>query len=268
MSRCFYQQPTCSSALSREHIISAAVLREVFGDPVKNVVTAELFGDKSLVDHEPAIRDVCESCNNVGLSPYDAAGIDFIRQVLPSHDPTGLRIKFSREVIGWLIKTHLNYFRVIRDRETNQAYYVNQDIKDALIQHQTVPINRYRLLVEGWIGEDYFWNANDPRHLEWFHYRSVRMRSQRILISDFRIKTLSTWLAVPSDGDYRQFDKRVWSALDELKRDRGFCLQLIDPNTAVRDGGVRLDRVLSLDEVKGFIGPAIRRDQQAGNPPA
>jgi hypothetical protein len=243
MPRCFYQQPTCSSSLSREHVISAAVFREVFGDPVRNVVTAELLGNKSLLDHEPTVRDVCESCNNVGLSPYDAAGIEFIRQVLPSHDPTGLRIKCNREAIGWLIKTHLNYFRVIRDRETDEVYAVNQSIKDALIQHKTVPVNRYRLLVEGWIGEDYFWDANDARHIPWFGYRSVRMRSQRIVISDFRIKTLVIWLVVPSDGDHREFNKRFRSALDEIRRDRGFRLQVIDPITALKDGSVQLNRV-------------------------
>jgi hypothetical protein len=250
---CFYNQPTCSGPLSREHVISAVVFREVFGDPVRNVVSGEfLFGGKSLIDLEPTIRDVCKDCN-ARLSPYDAAGVDFVRQFMPNRDPTGLHIKISREAIGWLIKTHLNYFRVIKDRETNSSYLVDQSIKDALIEHRTVPVSRYRLLIEGWIGEDYFWDANDPRHIPWFGYRSVRMHSQRVVISDFRIKTLSTWLVVPSDNDCREFNKRVWSALDELRKDRGFRLQMLDPRTAIKDGGVRLNRVLSLEEVKGFI---------------
>src|SRR5262249_43037155 len=152
--------PTCSKTLTREHVISATVLREVFGDPVRNVISGESVGHKFLVDHEPVVRGVCEDCNNNRLSSYDAAGAGFIRQFLPGHDPTGMRIKFSREAIGWLIKTHLNYFRLIKDRETQVAYVVDQGIKDAY-----------------------------PRHVPWFNYRSVRMRSQRIVISDFRIKT-------------------------------------------------------------------------------
>ena len=234
-------------------MISATVFREVFGDPIKNVVGGEFLGAKLLVDQEPAVRDVCEDCNNVRLSPYDAAGVDFIRQVIPSNDPTGLRIKFSREAIGWLIKTHLNYFRVIKDRETQTAYVVDQSIKDALIQHRPVPVNRYRLFVEGWIGEDYFWDAEDPRHIPWFEYRSVKMRSQ-IVISEFRIKTLVTWFIVPSDCDYRRFNERVLVALEDVKKHFGFQpLQMIDPRTAVQDGYVPLRQILSLDEVKSYI---------------
>jgi hypothetical protein len=159
MPRCFYQQPTCSAALSREHVISAAVFREVFGDPVRNVIRGEFLGDKFLIDQEPTVRDVCEDCNSVRLSPYDAAGVNFIRQLIPSSDPTGMSIKIDREALGWLLKTHLNYFRVIKERETRVSYVVDQSIKDALIQHRRVPINRYRLMIEGWVGESYFWET-------------------------------------------------------------------------------------------------------------
>jgi len=82
------------------------------------------------------------------------------------------------------------------------------------------------------------------------------MRSQRIVISDFRMKTLVTWLIIPSDGDYRRFNERVWSALREVKRDRGFQLQMVDPQTVVKDGVLLLQRVLSLEEVRRFIGPS------------
>jgi hypothetical protein len=96
MPGCFYKQSTCSTVLSREHVISGTVLREVFGDPVRNVISGEFLGLKGLVDHEPTVRDVCKECNS-WLSYYDAAGADFVRQVIPSGDPTGMRIKFSRE---------------------------------------------------------------------------------------------------------------------------------------------------------------------------
>ena len=109
-------------------------------------------------------------------------------------------------------------------------------------------------MMEGWVGESYFWDGDDPRHIPWFQYRSVRMRSQRIIISDFRIKTLVTWLIVPSEGDYRRFDERVWSVLEEVKRDFGFqSLQMIDPRAAVQDGYVPLLTVLPLEEVKRFL---------------
>jgi hypothetical protein len=228
-------------------------LREVFGDPIRNVISGEYLENRLLTDQQPAVRDVCTNCNN-GLSPYDAAGVSLIKQVMPNHDPSGLRISVSREVLGWLIKTHLNYFRVIPDRETRENYIVDQAIKDSLIQHRSVPVSRYRLMIEGWIGESHFWDSDDARQIPWFGYRSVRMRSQRIVISDFRIKTLVTWLIVPSDGDYRRFNERVWLALEDVKREFGFQpLQMIDPKTALQDGFVPLRRVLPLDEVKRFV---------------
>ena len=105
MPSCFYAQPTCVLGLSREHVISASVLKAVFGDPVRNSIKAEFLGTKTLIDHEPVIRDVCEKCNNEGLSPYDVAGVRLIKQLTAGHDPTGLRLFLSRETIGWLLKT-------------------------------------------------------------------------------------------------------------------------------------------------------------------
>lgn len=250
---CFYAQPTCCSALSREHVISASVLKAVFGDPIRNVIGAEFLGAKRLVNHEPVIRDVCEKCNNEGLTPYDAAGVSFVKQLMPSNDPTGLRLFLTREVIGWLLKTHLNYIRVIKDRETNEIYPVAQQLKSALIQQTELPNTLFRLLIEGWVGEQYFWDAEDPRHIPWFQYRSVRFISQRIVISDLRIKTLTTWIVIPSDASYDSFDERVSSVLDEVLKDFGFQHQPVDPRRAVEDGYVDLNRVLPVEAVKQFI---------------
>jgi hypothetical protein len=125
----------------------------------------------------------------------------------------------------------------------------------ATLVPKALPRTRFLHLIvdfeeEGWIGENHFWDAEDPRHVSWFGYHSVKMRSQRIVISDFRVKTLVTWLLVPSDGDYRRFNERVWSALEDVTRNFGFQpLQMIDPMTAVKDGYVSLRRVLLLSEV-------------------
>ena len=254
---CFYQQPTCSPRLSREHVISAAVLRAVFGDPIRNLIRGDCLGEKALLDHEPVVRDVCERCNNEALSDYDGAGVRLIQQLIPCLDPTGLRLKLTSETMGWLLKTHLNYFRVVKDAETDLVYPVDQRIKTALVQRSDVPKDLYRLLVEGWVGEPYFWDGDDPRHIPWFQYRSVRFTEQRILLSDFRIKTLTTWLLLPTDANYEEFEARSSSALAEVYRDFGFApLQAIDPAAVVRDGGITLANILELDAVKRFIVPS------------
>ncbi len=253
-SDCFYAQPTCVNGLTREHVISASVLKAVFGAPVKNIIRGEFLGTKTLIDHEPVVRDVCEKCNNVGLSPYDTAGVGLIKQ-LATHDPTGLRLFLSRETVGWLLKTHLNYIRVIKDRKTTQIYPIEQRIKSALIQQGKLPHPLFRLLIEGWVGEPHFWDAEDPRHIPWFGYRSVRFTRQRIVISDLRIKTLTTWFVIPSDANYDSFEKRVRSALAEAAQDFGFQLQLVSPSQTVKDGYVDLEHVLPVEAVKKFIVP-------------
>jgi hypothetical protein len=218
---------------------SASVLKAVFGAPVKNIIRGEFLGTKTLIDHEPVVRDVCERCNNVGLSPYDTAGVGLIKQ-LATHDPTGLRLFLSRETVGWLLKTHLNYIRVIKDRKTTQIYPIEQRIKSALIQQGKLPHSLFRLLIDGWVGEPHFWDAEDP---------------QRIVISDLRIKTLTTWFVIPSDANYDSFEKRVRSALAEAAQDFGFQLQLVSPSQAVKDGYVDLEHVLPVEAVKKFIVP-------------
>ena len=214
-----------------------------------------MYGDKVLVDAEPVVKDVCTHCNNVALSSYDIAGRDLLRQLLPSHDPSGLILKVTREVVCWLLKTHLNHFRVIKDDELSHVYPVHAEIRDALIQHTALPTRRFKMLVEGWVGEPYFWDAEDARHLSFFHYRSVRFRQQRIILSDFRIKTLTTWLVVPSDDDYADFEDRAASALAELAHDFGWRLQLIDVDAALKDGVLALTHVLPLEDVKKFVYP-------------
>ncbi len=258
MSSCFYSQPNCCSNLSREHVISAALLRTVFGTPIHNVVSGDFLGTKTLVDHEPVVRDVCERCNNEALSPYDESGLELVRRLMEGHDPTGVRLPLSRNILGWLIKTHLNYIRVIKDRKSNDIYPIAQGIKSGLIQHTELPTSLFRLLIEGWVGEPYFWDAGDSRHVPWFNYRSVRFVSQRIVISDLRLKTLTTWIVIPSNANYDGFDCRVASVLDEVRRDLGCQLQPVDVKKAIDCGYIDLEHVLSLDEVKRFIMPVGR----------
>ena len=108
------------------------------------------------------------------------------------------------------------------------------------------------------MGEPYFWDAEDPRRIPWFQYRSVRFIRQRVVISDLRIKTLGTWIVIPSDANYDSFDARVSSTLDEVLQDFGFQLQPVNSRQAIEDGYVDLNRVLPVEVVKKFI---VQRQQ-------
>jgi hypothetical protein len=255
MNTCFYSQPTCCANLSREHVISASVLKAVFGRPLRNIVSGDFLGGKILLDHQPIVRDVCEICNSGSLSAYDEAAVRLIEQLMLSHDPSGVRIPMSREIVCWLIKTHLNYFRVIRDSETNEIYPIDQEIKSALVQNSELPTSRFYLLFEGWTGASYFWDAEDARHIPWFQYRSIRFVTQRIIISDFRLKTLTTWLVVPSDASYDDFEERVISVLEEVRIDLGIVLQLVSVDKTIDRGYIELQRILPLAEVMKFFAP-------------
>ncbi len=249
---CFYSQPTCTSKITKEHVISNSVLKAVFGNPIRNKISADHLGTKVLIDAEPVVKDVCSYCNNFSLSPYDIAGVSLINQ-LHSHDATGLRLQITNETFGWILKTHLNYFRIIKDAEAEKAYPVSQRIKDGLIQKQFVPHDQFRLYVEGWEGEPFFWDAEDDRRIHWFQYRSIRFRAQKIVLSELRIKTLTTWILIPSNNDYDSFDERVDSVMREIKKDFGFSLQHVDVGQTIYDGFLDVFRILSINEIRKFI---------------
>lgn len=249
---CFYAQPTCTPKQTKEHVISNAVLKVVFGNPIRNVVSANHLGDKVLIDNEPVIKDVCTHCNNVALSPYDVAGVSLVNQ-LSGHDATGLRLQVSADTFGWMLKTHLNHIRVIKDAEYKDVYPISQILKDGLIRKESFPHGQFKLYVEGWQGEDFYWDENDKRKIHWFQYRSIRFKSQRIVLSDFRIKTLTTWVLLPSDNDYESFDERASSVLAEVKNDFGSDLQSVDTTQAINDGYLDITQILSLESIKKFI---------------
>jgi hypothetical protein len=248
---CFYAQPTCVSELTREHAISASVLREVFGDPIRNFASGEdLANGRALLNHEAVVKDVCRVCNNDRLSAYDASGVEFIRQLDRVHDTIGLTLSVNGWALGWLLKTHLNHLRMIRDRETQRFYPIHGAIREALIAHGEFPHDHVRLFMEGMMGEAYFWDAEDPRKVSWFHFRSLRFRSQRIAISDLRMKALSTLLFIPSDGDYTSFQSRVWSAIEECEREFGNYFQPVNTRDALATGQLRVLRTITKEEVQ------------------
>jgi hypothetical protein len=215
-------------------------------------VSGAFLGTKRLVDHEPVLRDVCTRCNSA-LSPCDHAGTEFIRALLPVSTATGLALPFKNDTVGWILKTHFNYLRLIVDSESNEPYPVNKEAKQPLIFRKLPSPDSYALLVEGYEGRPYLWNVNHPKRIPWFHYRSLRFRAQHIVLSTLRIKCVETWLMLPSDACYTHLDARVHGVLAEIRRDYGFDPQRVDMAGALSAGILKVSKVLPFEQFKRFI---------------
>jgi len=199
---CFYnQEKHCTEKMTREHIVSASVLKVAFGDPIRNISRADMFGSKYLVDHEAVVKDVCDKCNNVSLSPYDGAGKKLAKHLEDNKNITPLKIPFDNEILGWILKTHFNYTRVIKDVETNEAYPIKQSIKNNLIKSRAVSSDQIALYVQQWEEGDQFWDAENPENMHYLQYRSIRLRNQEMVMSNFRIRQFDTMIFFPSNGE-------------------------------------------------------------------
>jgi hypothetical protein len=235
--------------MTREHIVSGSVLKVAFGDPIRNIARAEMFGSKFLVDHEAVVKDVCDKCNNVSLSPYDEAGRKLARYLEDNKGITPLKLPFSINTLGWLIKTHLNYTRVIKDVETQEAYPIKQSIKNSLIKGRAISPKQIALYVQQWEEEEQFWNAENPENVHYLQYRSIRLRDQEMVMSNFRIRQLNTMIFFPSNGNYKNFDSRVESAFQELKGEFNVSFQKIEIEKSLSAGKVDISSIFSIEEI-------------------
>jgi len=235
--------------MTREHIVSSSVLKVAFGDPIRNIARAEMFGSKYLLDHEAVVKDVCDKCNNVSLSPYDEAGRKLAKYLEENKQITPLEAPFNSKILGWIIKTHLNYTRVIKDTETNEAYPIKQSIKNSLIKSRALSSDQVMLYVQQWEEGDGFWDAENPDNVHYLQYRSIRFLSQNIVMSNFRIRQLDTMIFFPSNGSYKNFKSRVKSAFDELKSEFNANFQKVDIDKSIKSGKINMTSVFSIDEI-------------------
>lgn len=241
--------------MTREHIISASVLRVAFGPEIRNVVMAEeLFGDKTLIDHEPVVKDVCDYCNNTALTVYDDAGKAHVEELIGKKSLQPLEIYFDKYTLGWIIKTHLNYIRVIKDKEWDTCYRIKQSIKNDLVNRQSVSPNKFVLQVQQWEEDHTFWNADHEMRIPFFSYRSIRFREQEVFMSNLRLRQFDTMLFMPVNKGYKNFSARVDSVIKEIKGEWGYQFQEIDVAAALKEKKIVIESVFSKDAIK-----AIRR---------
>ena len=251
--KCFYNQSDCSDQMTREHVVSRSVLKVAFGDPIRNFVSGGPVGNKQLVDHEAVIKDVCAKCNNGKLTDYDTAGAAFVDAIARSGKGDDV-FPFSQAIFGWLLKTHFNYFRMIRDAARDEAYIVPQPMKDALVQRRLPPPEMYRLHIETFDPEPSYFDAEHPQHINWIGYRSVRLLRQGVVVSDLRLKHLTTWLIVPANGKLRRCGQRSRDAIDELRTDFGGHIPAaLDVSKALETGQFRSPRITPPEIFRSLI---------------
>ena len=159
--------PYCGSQekkLTKEHVISRSVLKVAFGENIENVVRQPVgMGGQILFDHETQIKDVCRDCNSA-LSPYDVAGVELMKAIYPHHDATGLTVPFSRNILAWLLKTHLNEMRITPNDGFVQPR-AKSAIYRALLKYDAVSPSWYRLYIEGWQGDKAWWEKDSPKSI-------------------------------------------------------------------------------------------------------
>lgn len=252
--KCVYCQK--EKASSREHVISETVLKIVFGDVVRNTTTSSVFNNKTLTDYQHKILDVCSDCNS-SLSPYDVAGGKLVSDINKFYDASFAKIKIDSIKLGWLIKTHLNLIRLSPDKRTGLHFQICQDIYTSLIKKSQIDTPLYVLAIDGYQGKEYFWDENDSKHIQYFSHKSVTFPDQEILVSNFRIKSIDTFLLLPTNNDYDNFANRCKSVRVDMKNGYDINPSEVDIKQTLTDGYylvtniVPFDRILrSIEEVK------------------
>ncbi|NOJ47832.1 hypothetical protein [Bradyrhizobium archetypum] len=212
--------PYCTKSdvkFSGEHIISAAVLREVFGNPVKNNVSADHLRGKVLKNYEPTSNHVCRTCNSK-LAPCDSAGVDLIKQIFSHASVANIGIDLRALRLNWLIKTHLNHMVATRPK-TKAEYTSYSRIFDGLINLQPVSTDLYALCLEAFDTDESYYDGTRKEGIGYFNYRSVDFAHTQTIVSSFRIKSLSTYIILPMNSDYGLFGERVAATIGEMRQD-------------------------------------------------
>lgn len=241
---CVYCRGSSGARTSREHVISRAVLVAAFGSQIENVAHSEVFREGCLLDLEHVVRDVCRDCNEK-LSPPDAAGARLFAELERHVDPTGHDLPWTRETLGWLIKTHANNLRAICDRETGERYELDPAIYEALRTGGPRPADKCRLFVEGIGGNAYLWDLSNPKRIPYFSYRTVRVRDAGVLISDVRLKWLDTFLLVDYPGESGDLQERFDRAALGVARTFGFRWQPVELEPPAH-GVLKVDHLIPL----------------------
>lgn len=241
-----------------EHVVSESVLKVFHGADIQNIVHSELFKEP-LHNYEWKVNDVCRECNNNRLSHLDTAGAELARYIQERGGAGGGAVPFSRDALHWLLKTHLNHIRVHGNKTTGRKHTVDAQLYRALKTNQDIPTGMYRLAVEGWMTLPEYWTRLGIGVLRYRSYAqesstvslgaATLVKPVRIAISNFRMKWFSTFLLLPSDGNYSEFNFRAHRAMEVWNRHWRTDLAPVAVQDAIRNGRLRIRCFRSEQEV-------------------
>jgi hypothetical protein len=256
--------PYCTKSgvkFSGEHFISAAVLREVFGNPVKNSVSADHLRGKVLMNYEPTSNHVCRLCNSK-LAPCDSAGVELIKQIFSHASVAGISIDLQVLRLNWLIKTHFNHLVATR-LKTNAEYANYSRIFDGLISLKPVSTDLYALCLEALDTDESYYDGTRKESVGYFNYRSVDFISQQTIVSSFRVKSLSTYIILPMNSDYFLFDERVAATIGDMRQDFNITPARVPPGDLHGNASILVSSVLPRSKVDAILSAEAARAAQA-----
>src|SRR5712692_2929761 len=262
---CFYcGGSTAGQNHSREHCFSQRARAASFGPIAPKLRAFRGTSPATVQQHNqiPVVEDVCRKCNNARLQPYDVAGKKFAEDVDKLAGGDGASIYYSQDVIGFLLKTHLNYLRwTERDPKSSVwPFPFDKQIVASLRDHLPVPPETYRLYIEGWSADGLppeFWKEEIDHPAPYDLFYVDVLGEVNIVASRWRIKWLETLLLLPRDGDYTDFDDRCAKVVSYFKG-KGYEWQHLDeplPDLAAL-------RIVSLADWKS-VKPRIEQFRQA-----
>lgn len=258
MKTCFYNQRNhCVPKLTREHVISLSVLKLLYGDNLNSIVKADVYGDKILLKHEATIKDVCQACNNSSLTSYDEAGKELIINIREFEDTTPINIPFNKKHLGWILKSHINFFRVVKDKITGKPYNIKQEIKNRLIKGKIIPSRYLSIFARNLDNTPTLWSGDDCKLLPSLHYNSKLIIPERIVISRLVTRQLETILIIPSDGNYNNFEERVNSAVRFLHV-WGGEYEKIDIDALQKAKRLKFNKIFTINKIIPFIDSAFK----------
>lgn len=267
MKRCFYNRKNhCTETLTKEHVVSNSVLKAL--DLSSNgVIKADVMNNTPIIDYDAVVKDVCSKCNNESLSAYDKSGKGLVEFLVDNSHKKLSTIPFGKLEFGWLLKTHLNFFRVVKDKLTGKPFKVSQKIKNKLIDGKSFDNSQCFFLVRQIDCSESYWDDDSEKVLPMVHYNSKRLLVGDLIYSHFQIRQLQTVLFFPLDGNYKNFERRFEKFIEQWNSDPVTQLnfdmegyELIDIELLGKRNFLPLTYAMSAEKLDKRIGKAFNAD--------
>lgn len=217
MKRCFYNRKNhCAETLTKEHLVSNSVLK-VLDISGGGIIKADVMNKIPVIDYDPVVKDVCTKCNNENLSNYDSAGKKLAEFLVDNAHKHLSIIPFGNAEFGWLLKTHLNFFRVVKDKLTGKPFKVSQKLKNKLIDGKSFDNSLCFFLVRQIDFSEDYWDEDSHKKIPILNYNSKRILIGDLIYSYFQIRQLETVLFFPLDSNYKNFASRFEKFIEQWK---------------------------------------------------